>query len=77
VINPFSGLSAGVGLATSAAAAVLSALNHGNVTDEERNGDEDGEEESDFAVLTQAAYKLAMRKLKRARRDPGTRRRRL
>jgi hypothetical protein len=77
VINPFSSLSAGVGLATSAAAAVLSTLRRGDVEDGVGEGGEDGEEESDFAILTQAAYKLAMRKMKRSRRNPATRRRRV
>ncbi|EPE27493.1 hypothetical protein GLAREA_04284 [Glarea lozoyensis ATCC 20868] len=70
VVNPFSGLTAGVGLATSAAAAVIAGIG-GGVEDEG-----EGEDESDFAVLTRTAWKLAMRKVKRAKRRPAGNRRR-
>jgi hypothetical protein len=77
VVNPFSGLSAGMGLATSVTAAVFSALNKadGAVRREAVDETEDDEEQSDLAIITQAAYKLAMRKIKRAKRKPITRKR--
>lgn len=69
VVNPFSGVQAGLSLAVSAAAALVSGAKHG--------GDGSGEdEESDLALLTRTAYKLAMRRIKRAKRKARTRRRR-
>jgi len=62
-----------VGLATTAAATLLAGLSRGDGEDGES---EAGEEESDIAVLTRTACKLAMRKIKRAKRGSATRRRR-
>jgi hypothetical protein len=76
-VNPFSGLTAGVGLATSAAAAVMAGIGQGSMRvggfDDDGEGDE---EESDLAVWTRTAWKLAMRKVKRAKRRPAGSRRR-